>query len=179
MLDTVMIDMHAELGDIVEVTADAIVNAANAELWMGSGVAGAIKARGGAGIEAEALRQGPIKRGEAVVTSSGRLSNCRYVIHAAAMGGAQWSPDAESIYRATVAALTRADELGLVTVAFPALGTGVGGFSLQAAATQMARATRDFATRHPSSSLDAVRFILRDQASLDEFQRGLPQHPLA
>ena len=65
-------------GDITEVKADAIVNAANNRLWMGSGVAGAIKSKGGYEIENEAISLGPIPIGEAVVTSAGRLSS-KYV----------------------------------------------------------------------------------------------------
>ncbi|MDQ3830194.1 MAG: macro domain-containing protein, partial [Candidatus Tectomicrobia bacterium] len=72
-------------GDITECAVDAVVNAANNHLWMGAGVAGAIKRKGGQVIEDEAVRQGPIPVGEAVVTSGGTLQ-ARYVIHAAAMG---------------------------------------------------------------------------------------------
>src|SRR5471030_364328 len=72
-------------GDIASQRTDAIVNAANNELWMGAGVAGAIKARGGAQIEADAIAQGPITPGACVVTAAGRLP-ARFVIHAAVMG---------------------------------------------------------------------------------------------
>ena len=168
-----MIEVSTELGNIVEVVADAIVNAANAELWMGSGVAGAIKARGGQAIEDEAVRQGPIERGEAVVTGAGRLANCRYVIHAAAMGGSEWLPSAQSIHDASLNALKRAGERGLSSVAFPALGTGVGGFGLGAAAAQMAAAVRDYEAFNPASSIATVRFVLRDEVALAEFQKGI------
>ena len=72
-------------GDITAVEADAIVNAANNRLWMGGGVAGAIKRKGGKSIEDEAVRLGPIPIGEAVATTAGNL-NAKYVIHAAGMG---------------------------------------------------------------------------------------------
>ena len=105
-------------GDICDRSVDAIVNAANSQLWMGGGVAGAIKRRGGGDIEREATAQGPIPVGESVVTSAGALK-ARYVIHAAVMG-----PDlvtsADHIRRATLTALTRADELGLESIAVPA-----------------------------------------------------------
>jgi O-acetyl-ADP-ribose deacetylase (regulator of RNase III) len=172
-----MIEMRAEAGDIVAVRADAIVNAANNELWMGSGVAGAIKAAGGLVIEEEAMRQGPIARGEAVITSAGRLTNCRYVIHAAAMGGAEWIPSPQSIHDATLNSLKRAAEHGLESIAFPALGTGVGGFPLEAAARQMAQAVRDFEAQQPQSSVRTVTFVLRDEASLAQFRRGLEAPP--
>ena len=168
-----MIKITARVGNIVSVAADAIVNAANNELWMGSGVAGAIKAAGGQQIEDEAMRQGPIARGEAVITGAGRLTNCRYVIHAAAMGGAEWMPTSESIREATLNSLRRAAEAGLETVAFPALGTGVGGFPLEAAAREMSHTVHQFEREQPQSSLKSVMFVLRDGGALAEFERGL------
>lgn len=168
-----MIEIQPVVGNIVSVQADAIVCAANNELWMGSGVAGAIKAAGGVVIEEEAMRQGPIPRGEAVVTTAGRLTNCRHVIHAAAMGGAEWIPSPQSIQDAAINSLRRATEKGLASVAFPALGTGVGGFPLGAAARRMAQAVRDFEAEQPDSSVHTVFFVLRDAASLEEFRKGL------
>jgi O-acetyl-ADP-ribose deacetylase (regulator of RNase III) len=168
-----VIAVQAEVSDIVSVRADAIVNAANAELWMGSGVAGAIKAAGGLVVEEDAMRQGPIARGEAVITGAGRLTNCRHVIHAAAMGDAEWIPSPQSIHDATLNSLKRAAEHGLETIAFPALGTGVGGFPLEAATRQMAQAMHDFEAQQPDSSVRAVMFVLRDAASLEQFRKGL------
>jgi O-acetyl-ADP-ribose deacetylase (regulator of RNase III) len=72
-------------GDITLQTVDAIVNAANNHLWMGSGVAGAIKRTGGHQIEQEAVSQGPIDVGDAVITSAGTL-HASHVLHAAGMG---------------------------------------------------------------------------------------------
>ncbi len=122
-------------GDITSLQCDAIVNAANDHLWMGGGVAGAIKRRGGDEIEREAVRQGPIPVGEAVATAAGRLP-CRYVIHAVTMGQ-DLTTSERAIRAATRSALRLADRLGLVSVALPALGTGVGGFPLERAATVM------------------------------------------
>jgi O-acetyl-ADP-ribose deacetylase (regulator of RNase III) len=122
-------------GDICDRPVDAIVNAANSQLWMGSGVAGAIKRRGGAEIEREAVAQGPIAVGEAVVTSGGALA-ARYVIHAAAMGP-DLATSARFIGEATRNALRRAEELQLSSIALPALGTGVGGFPVKACARLM------------------------------------------
>ncbi len=127
--------VKVERTDITQLAVDAIVNAANSELWMGGGVAGAIKRAGGMVIEREAQAKGPIPVGEAVVTSAGQLP-CRYVIHAATMGP-DLVTDAAKIRAATRNALWRAEELGLSTLAFPALGTGVGGFSLTEAARLM------------------------------------------
>jgi len=111
-------------GDITTFEGDAIVNAANDRLILGSGVAGAIRKKGGPEIQEECDRHGPIRVGEAAVTGAGRLP-VRYVIHAAVLGSEPASYD--SVRRATEAALARARELGLETVAFPLLGTGVGG----------------------------------------------------
>jgi len=127
-------------GDITTLKVDAIVNAANNHLWMGGGVAGAIKRKGGAEIEAEAVRQGPVPVGESVVTGAGALA-ARYVIHAAVMGQ-DLQTDGAKVRCATQTALQRARELGIETVAFPALGTGVGGFPLLEAARIMIEETR-------------------------------------
>ena len=78
-------DIYLERGDITEYEVDAIVNAANDQLSMGAGVASAIKRKGGTIVEEEAMRQGPIKVGEVVVTTAGNLP-ANYVIHAAVMG---------------------------------------------------------------------------------------------
>ncbi|MCK4632673.1 MAG: macro domain-containing protein, partial [candidate division Zixibacteria bacterium] len=72
-------------GDITQVDCEAIVNAANNELWMGAGVAGAIKQSGGQVIEEEAINKGPIMPGQAVFTGAGKLPH-KMVIHAAVMG---------------------------------------------------------------------------------------------
>ncbi len=152
--------------DITTLDVDAVVNAANTALWMGAGVAGAIKRVGGEEIEREAMAQGPIPVGEAVVTSAGRLK-ARFVIHAAAMGQ-DLSTDAEKIRAATANALRRAEERGLASLAFPALGTGVGGFSLQRCAEVMLGEAR----RHleAGSRLEAVVFALRSADAVAAFR---------
>ncbi len=154
-------------GDITQVETDAIVNAANSGLWMGAGVAGAIKRAGGKGIEDDAVRQGPVAVGEAVVTSAGTLK-ARYVIHAAVMG-TDLVTDAGKIERATRNSLLRAEELSIASVAFPALGTGVGGFPYDEAARIMIKATR----RHLAgdSCLEEVLFVLYDHEAFKAFQR--------
>ena len=154
-------------GDIAQQETDAIVNAANNHLWMGAGVAGAIKRAGGREIEAEAVAKGPIAIGEAAVTGAGRLK-ARYVIHAAVMGQ-DLRTDAEKIRRSTEAALRRADELGLKSIAFPALGTGVGGFSLEECARVMLDAVEAHAAG--TTSLEQVAFVLYDASALQAFQR--------
>lgn len=156
-------------GDICERSVDAIVNAANNHLWMGGGVAGAIKRRGGEEIEREAMAQGPIRVGEAVVTRAGALPAKR-VIHAAVMGQ-DLSTNAEYLRRATVSALERAKELRLRSIAFPALGTGVGGFPMEECARIMLGAVAAHARRE--TTLTKVEFVLFDQRGYDAFARLL------
>ena len=155
-------------GDIAQQEADGIVNAANNHLWMGAGVAGAIKRAGGREIEAEAVAKGPIAIGEAVATGASRLKAC-YVIHAAVMGQ-DLRTDAEKIRRASQTTLRRADELGLRSIAFPALGTGVGGFSLDECARVMLDAVEAHAAAG-TTSLEQVIFVLYDAPALQAFQR--------
>ncbi len=163
----VRIDVHQ--GDITQITVDAVVNAANNRLWMGGGVAGALKRAGGPEVEAEALSKGPIPVGEAAVTSAGRLPS-RYVIHAAVMGQ-DLRTDAEKIRQATRNSLLRADELSVKTIAFPALGTGVGGFPLG----ECARIMINEVIRHTAggSGLERVVFVLFDGLAYQAFRQEL------
>jgi O-acetyl-ADP-ribose deacetylase (regulator of RNase III) len=162
-------------GDITECAVDAIVNAANNHLWMGAGVAGAIKRKGGQGIEDEAVRQGPIAAGEAVVTGAGALP-ARYVIHAAAMGQ-DLQTHADLIRRATSASLQRASELHLASLALPALGTGVGGFPVHEAARLMLEATRAMLGSTPQTSLRRIQFVLFTPDALQAFEAALARLP--
>ena len=156
-------------GDIAAVAADAVVNAANDHLWMGSGVAGALKRAGGDEIEREAMSQGPIPVGAAIVTGAGRL-RARYVIHAAAMGQ-DLLTDARKIREATDSAMQRAEELGLASIAFPALGTGVGGFPIEACARVMLDAVHARLDR--GSAITDVIFVLRSPDALSTFEAVL------
>lgn len=157
-------------GDITEQPdVEAIVNAANTDLALGAGVAGAIRRKGGDVIDEEGRRQAPIRLGEAAVTTAGALPN-RYVIHAAAMGyrdedravpkkpGTESS--AEIISAATVSSLRRAEELGLKSVAFPALATGVARFPVGECAEVMLGAVRGYAATNPASAVEHVVFVL-------------------
>jgi len=148
---------------------DAIVNAANNHLWMGSGVAGAIKAKGGAEIEKEAMAKGPIPVGEAVVTSAGNLK-AKYVIHAAVMGQ-DLQTNEKYIRDATWNSLKRAEELKLMSIAFPALGTGVGGFTMN----ECAEVLVDTAVRFfiEGKSVKEVHFVLFRKQDFDFFNSAL------
>ncbi len=152
-------------GDITESETDAIVNAANNHLWMGSGVAGAIKSKGGKSIEEAAIKQGPIKAGEAVITHAGELK-AKYVIHAAAMGQDLITSE-ELIGSTTNSALKLADKKNLESIAFPALGTGVGGFPIKRCAEIMIGEALSFLKK--SMKLNYVSFVLFDGSSFNAF----------
>jgi O-acetyl-ADP-ribose deacetylase len=140
--------------DIASLEVDAVANAANDHLWMGAGVAGALKRAGGDEIEREAMAQAPILVGTAVVTSGGRLP-ARYVIHGAVMGqDLRTTPDL--VGRTTRACLALADELGCRSLALPAFGTGVGGFPLDECARIMVDVARAFEPRSLESVIFAV-----------------------
>ncbi len=113
-----------ERGDITDWEVDAIVNAASSTLAMGAGVAGTIKRKGGVIIEEEAMRQGPVEVGEAVLTTGGNLA-ATHVIHAAVMGP-DLKTDAEKIAATTRAVLALTAKRRITSLALPALGTGVG-----------------------------------------------------
>lgn len=154
-------------GDISEQETEAIVNAANDHLWMGAGVAGAIKRRGGREIEEEAMRKGPIPVGTAVSTGAGRL-RAKYVIHAAVMGQ-DLTTSWDAIYKATLSSLALAEKLRVTSIAFPALGTGVGGFPLERAAEAMFKAIDEHVAR--SGSKMKIRVVLYDDCAFDAFQK--------
>jgi O-acetyl-ADP-ribose deacetylase len=155
-------------GDISAEETDVVVNAANNHFWMGAGVAGSLKAKGGAGIEAEAIAQGPVEPGECVITGAGRL-RAKWVVHAAVMGQ-DLRTSADLIERSTRNALACADERGAASIALPAFGTGVGGFPIDECATLMLHAVR--AKAPALRSLRLVRFILFGRAAYDAFARA-------
>ncbi len=134
-------------GDITGLDVEAVVNPANGRLWMGAGVAGAIKRRGGEEIERQAVAQGPLPVGETAVTGGGSL-RARYVIHAVTVDE-ELRASAEGVRLATANALRRCAELGVRSVAFPALGTGVGRLPFGEAARAMLGAIRDHVRAQP------------------------------
>jgi O-acetyl-ADP-ribose deacetylase len=154
-------------GDITALEVDAIANAANNHLWMGSGVAGAIKRAGGEEIEREAVQLGPIEVGDVVATSAGRLP-ARWVIHGAVMGQ-DLQTNADLVRRTTESCLRVADELGAESLALPAFGTGVGGFPLEECARIMVEA----AGSHEPKSLRRVVFAVFGADAKAAFERTL------
>lgn len=153
-------------GDLTEMDTDAIVNAANNDLKLGGGVAGAIRRKGGDEIQGECDAIGPVPVGGAAITGGGRLK-ARYVIHAASMelGG---RTSASSLRSSTAHTLRIAAQKGLKTIAFPAVGTGIAGFPMRECAEIMLREV----IRHfeQSTSLEKVCFVLFDEESLQVFQ---------
>ncbi len=154
-------------GDIAEAEVDAIVNAANSDLVLGAGVAGAIAAKGGPSIQAECTAHGPIQVGEAALTGAGDLP-ARYVIHAAGMppGG---QATAESIRASARASFALAEAKDCRTLAMPAVGAGIAGFSMQACAEILIEEAR----RHldaADSKLEEIRFVLFGEPAYRVFE---------
>ncbi len=163
--------LEVERGDITALKVDAVVNAANDHLWMGAGVAGAIKRVGGEAIETEAVAQGPIAVGDNVVTRGGDLK-ARWVIHAAVMGQ-DMQTSADIIARATYKVLETAEQLGVRTLAMPAFGTGVGGFPLYACASIMLGQVQLYLGDHPRSGLRRVFFVAFGDDAAAAFKNAL------
>jgi O-acetyl-ADP-ribose deacetylase len=156
-------------GDICDLEVDAIVNAANLSLWMATGVGGAIKRAGGDEIELAAVRQAPVPLGGAIVTTAGRLA-ARGVIHAVSLDRDRRTSGAV-IESAVRSAMARARDMNATSVAFPALGTGVGGFPLDEAARITVDTVRDELTASPS--IQHVIFALRGAAAYQAFEAVL------
>ncbi len=157
--------LEAIEGDITDYEGDAIVNAANNNFWMGGGVAGAIKKRGGTTIEEAAMRQGPKPVGESVITGGGTL-RAKHVIHSAVMGQ-DLRTDSSKIRLATRSALSLAESRGIKSIAFPALGTGVGGFSFSEAAKIMVDESLSFLRKSKKTKI--VTFVLYGDEAYKSF----------
>ena len=165
--------MHIEVvrGDITEVEVDAVVNASNSSLVLGSGVAGAIRRKAGPEVQREADRlrrerfPDGVPVGEAVATTAGDLP-ARWVIHAVGpVYAAETDPGSllAACYRNSLAV---ADEIGASSVAFPAISTGVYGYPIAEAAPVAVGAVRDAETR-----VERVLFVLFDDEAFAAFRR--------
>ncbi len=154
-------------GDLTEADADAIVNAANNDLQLGGGVAGAIRRKGGGAIQRECNQIGSIPVGGAAITSGGKLK-ARHVIHAASMqlGG---GTTAFALRSSTAHSLRIAAERGLKTIAFPDVGTGIAGFPMRECAEIMLQEVAEHLKR--PTSLERVDFVLFDDEALRAFQQ--------
>ena len=158
-------------GDITEMDTDAIVNAANAQLVLGGGVAGAIRRKGGPRIQAECNAKGPTFVGGAVITTGGDLK-ARYVIHAVGPRMGEGDEDAK-LRNATLNSLKVADENTLASIAFCAVSTGIFGFPIGRCAEIMLRTTIEYL--RGETGLRRVVFCLYGQESYDVFARQLSQ----
>jgi len=156
-------------GDICDLEVDAIVNAANLSLWMSTGVGGEIKRAGGDSIEFAAVRQAPVALGEAVVTPAGTLA-ARAVIHAVSLDRDRRT-NAGVIDKAVRSAMARARDIRARSIAFPAMGTGVGGFPLDEAARVTVHAVREELAS--SNGIEHVIFAMRGAAAYRAFEAAL------
>lgn len=160
--------IRIQQGDITEMDVDAIVNAANNDLVLGAGVAGAILRKGGSSIQVECDEIGSIPVGYAAITGAGKLK-ARYVIHAASMGLGDLPTTSKTLRTSTAHSLRLAAERGLKTIAFPAVGTGVSGFPMdECAQIMLAEAAEHLRTE---TSLETIHFVLFDDRARDTFQR--------
>ena len=153
-------------GDITEQEVDAVVNAANSDLVLGAGVAGAIASRGGPSIQAECDAHGPVEVGAAALTGAGDLA-ARFVIHAASMppGG---SADGQSVRASMRASLALAEANGCRTLAVPAIGAGIAGFPLQRCAEVLLEEAR--AHLAGEGGLEEIRFVLYGEPAYRVFE---------
>ncbi|MEX1169511.1 MAG: macro domain-containing protein [Chloroflexota bacterium] len=158
-------------GDICDLEVDAIVTPAVGSLWMSTGVAGAIKRAGGDAIEFAAIRHAPVELGQSVVTTAGILA-ARAIIHAVSLDRDRRT-SAEVLEAAVRSAMARAREIGATSVAFPALGSGVGGFPLEEGARITVAAVR--AELPASPTIAHVVFALRGSAAYQAFSQALQE----
>src|SRR5579863_158623 len=159
-----------QLGDITEMDVDAIVNAANNDLKLGAGVAGAIRRKGGEEIQRECDAIGSIPVGYAAITGGGKLK-AHHVIHAASMGLGGQRTTAKSLRTSTAHSLRLAAERNLKSIAFPAVGTGVSGFPMdECAQIMLAEAAQHL---KGETSIETIYFVLFDTRSYDIFQSAL------
>lgn len=163
--------LECVIGDIAaQPDIEAVVNAANAELRIGGGVAGALHRAAGPGLETEGRPLAPIEPGEAVVTSGHDLPN-DYVIHCLGPVYGRDEPAHELLESCYVEALARAEELGIASLAFPAISTGAFGYPLEEAATIALETVSDRA--RSLSSVRRIRFVLFDERAFEVHARIL------
>jgi O-acetyl-ADP-ribose deacetylase (regulator of RNase III) len=153
-----------KIGDITKISCDAIVNPANSYGFMGGGVAEVIKRAGGNEIEKEATSKAPIFVGSAVVTTAGTLP-CKFVIHAPTMKKPAMRIPVDNVSKATQAALMLGEKLGIRYIAFPGMGTGVGGVSPNDAAKLMIKVAKEF-----DDKFDRILFIDINEKMIHAFR---------
>jgi O-acetyl-ADP-ribose deacetylase (regulator of RNase III) len=159
--------IQIQQGDLTEMDVDAIVNAANNDLMLGAGVAGAIARKGGESIQRECDDIGSIPVGYAAITGGGKLK-ARHVIHAASMSLGGVRTTAKTLRTSTAHSLRLAAERNLKSIAFPAVGTGVSGFPMdECAQIMLAEALQHL---KGETTIETIYFVLFDDRSRDIFQ---------
>lgn len=158
-------DLEILQGDLTEMDTDAIVNAANAQLILGGGVAGAIRTKGGPSIQEECNRIGGTHVGGAVITGGGALK-ARHVIHAVGPRMGEGDED-RKLRDATLNSLRLADEKGLKSIAFPAISTGIFGFPMDRCARIMLGTVKDYL--QGDTGLQRVIFCLFGEEAFKTF----------
>jgi len=161
--------LELEQGDITDMDCDAVVNAANTDLVLGGGVAGAICRKGGPAIQEECNKIGRIGVGEAVITTGGNLK-AKYVIHAVGPGFGEGDED-RKLASATLNSLRLADRHKLRSIAFPAISTGIFGFPVDRCASVMLSTTISYL--QGKTGIERVVFCLYDSATFEVFRRKL------
>ncbi len=156
-------------GDITELATDAIVNAANAQLQLGGGVAGAIRRKGGPEIQAHCNEVGPISVGKAAITTAGNLK-AKHVIHTVGPKMGEGDED-EKLKNATLNSLRIADGNNLASIAFCAISTGIFGYPIDRCAKIMLKTTIDYL--NDKTNLEKVVFCLYDKPAYDIFIKQL------
>ncbi|WP_192034978.1 macro domain-containing protein [Halomonas sp. YLGW01] len=168
---TTDIQIECRQGDIAhQPDMDAVINAANAQLMPGGGVAGALHRAAGPGLAEECRPLAPIRPGQAVITGAHGLPN-RHVIHCLGPVYGVDEPSDTLLAACYREAIALAEAHGLASLAFPALSTGAFGYPMSEA-TRVALTTVLTATRH-CHHLRRVRFVLHDAASLELYRRTL------
>lgn len=163
--------IECTIGNIAEQPfIDAVVNAANARLAPGGGVAGALHDAAGPGLHEECRPLAPIEPGQAVITGAHDLPN-RWVVHALGPVYGQDEPAAELLASCYRESLRRADEAGAASIAFPAISTGAFGYPLREGAEVAISAVRE--TLPELRLIEVVRFVLFGEADLNAFRRAI------
>jgi O-acetyl-ADP-ribose deacetylase (regulator of RNase III) len=156
-------------GDITKLEADAIVNPANSQLIMGGGVAGALLRAGGNKIQQEALGKAPVQIGHAVATTAGNLK-AKYVIHAPTMTRPAMAANLEDVRAAAGGALECARQMHIQSIAFPGLGTGIGGLDLQDAANVIVEEIKSHI--EAGTTIKKITLVAYDSSLVKAFEKA-------
>ena len=156
-------------GDITELDTDVIVNAANAQLILGGGVAGAIRRKGGPKIQEECDKKSPTFVGGAVITTGGNLK-AKHVIHAVGPRMGEGNED-EKLKNATLNSLKLMDEHDLKSIAFPAISTGIFGYPIDRCAKIMIATAKDYLLK--DTQIEVVIFCLYTSSDFQVFEEEL------